>query len=67
MCGTFVTDIRQREMRKAAKRQPELEGCGDVDRRSVYAALKWGARRNKEVPAYHRGIIKGIIAGAATF
>ena len=38
-----------------------------MDRRSVFRALKWGAKRNADLPGYHRGIIKSVITGASTF
>ena len=38
-----------------------------VDRRAIFRVLKWGARRNQDIPGYHRGIIKSVITGAGTF
>ena len=59
--------VRQRELRKAITRRPELEGAQMVDRRAVFRVLKWGAKRNQDIPGYHRGIIKSVVTGASTF
>ena len=42
---------------------PELEGATRIDRRAVFGVLKWGAKANQDIPAYHRGVIKGIVTG----
>ena len=53
-----LTGEQQAQARAAIKRRPELEGADRVDRRAVFSALKWGSRANKDLPPYHRGIIK---------
>ena len=35
--------------------------------RLVFATLKRGAKRNKDLSGYQRGIIKGVVTGACTF
>ena len=59
--------IRKREFARAVARRPDLEGVERVDRRAVFAVLKWGAKRNKDVSGYQRGIIKSVITAASTF
>ena len=58
-----ATREKHRELAKAVKRRPELAGVHRVDRRAVFSALKWGARRNSDISGYHRGIIKSVITG----
>lgn len=55
--------IRQRELRQAAERRPDLEGADQVDRRAVLYSLK--RRRGRDAPTpYELGAMRGVACGS---
>ena len=54
-------------MRRMVHRRPELEGAERIDRRAAFRTLRWGAKANRDLTGYQRGVIKGVVTAAGTY